>query len=254
MNLLALAVAVLLAGIAPLPPVAGDDAGLTPAQVVAAARTRWSRYGLPPYLEYDVDLAAAQHARSFIRELHVAVRTSDHAAIVTEVSASGKAPGGVAPDRQRFFIDESFGLVRTRVAFSTPAPEATATLGVIGHVTALSPSPYDVTSLGEATIGGAAVYHLALRPRSDADRNIVRELWVDESTYDVRRLVARPYEPVGPFRVHYSLVVDYGPVLGTWLITGAHAEGSVHAGLFSYSGAGDATFGNVTAPAAVPGL
>ena len=52
--------------------------------------------------------------------------------------------------------------------------------------------------LGRETDDGVDVYHLALQPLRDPDRNRIRELWVDAKSFDVRKLITYGIFSKGP--------------------------------------------------------
>jgi hypothetical protein len=70
-----------------------------------------------------------------------------------------------------------------------PAPETTGTgLRTIGTVRAESRT-YDVRLVGEESVDGNPCWHLALRPLGNPGTYRVRDLWVDEQSYQTRKLV-----------------------------------------------------------------
>lgn len=84
-------------------------------------------------------------------------------------------------------VSYAFGLT-PRTTFVT-APEATATgLRTIGTVLAVSRT-YDVRLAGEESVDDSACWHLTLRPLGNPGTYRVRDLWVDEQSYQTRKLV-----------------------------------------------------------------
>jgi hypothetical protein len=54
---------------------------------------------------------------------------------------------------------------------------------------------YDVALAGEESIRGRECYHLTLRPRLDPDRFPLRDLWVEETAFEIVQLMyERPYD------------------------------------------------------------
>ncbi|MBD5657417.1 MAG: hypothetical protein IAI50_19875, partial [Candidatus Eremiobacteraeota bacterium] len=84
-------------------------------------------------------------------------------------------------------VSYAFGLTpRTTL---TTAPAATdAGLRTIGTVRAVART-YDVRLAGEESIDGSACWHLTLRPLGNPGTYRVRDLWVDERSYQTRKLV-----------------------------------------------------------------
>jgi hypothetical protein len=128
------------------------------------------------------------------------------------------------------------GFYRMLPTAGLPAPSpppnlAPDPLQTIATVTANSHA-YDITLLGEESIGNRRCYHLGLRPRFDPDRYPLRELWVEEATFEVVQLLyQRPYDE----RQSWAFVrYRFAPVGETriWTIVHIDAEATTH-GLFS---------------------
>jgi hypothetical protein len=84
-------------------------------------------------------------------------------------------------------VTYDFGL-RPRMMLE-PSPEATGTgLRTIGAVRAESRT-YDVHLAGEESVDGSLCWHLTLRPLGNPGTYRVRDLWVDEDSYQTRKLV-----------------------------------------------------------------
>jgi hypothetical protein len=84
-------------------------------------------------------------------------------------------------------VSYAFGLT-PRTTFET-APDATGPgLRTIGSVRAVSRT-YDVRLAGEESVDGSACWHLTLRPVGNPGTYRVRDLWVDEQSYQTRKLV-----------------------------------------------------------------
>jgi hypothetical protein len=67
-----------------------------------------------------------------------------------------------------------------------PQPTASERLRTIAVVGATGDLDYRAAFAGL----DAGAYHLKLQPLRDRDRNVLRELWVDASTYELRRVLA----------------------------------------------------------------
>lgn len=110
---------------------------------------------------------------------------------------------------------------------SPPPNLAPDPLQTIATVTANSHA-YDIALAGEESIAGRRSYHLKLHPRAEPERFPLRDVWVEESSFEIVALTyARPYDerdtwasvsyrfaPIGPARV--------------WAIVHIEAEVVVH--------------------------
>lgn len=68
-----------------------------------------------------------------------------------------------------------------------PTPEPSGEpLKTIGSVVAIGESDYDVPKM---TVEGKLL-HLVLKPRRDPERNVLREIWVDKQSYELRKIIA----------------------------------------------------------------
>jgi hypothetical protein len=100
-----------------------------------------------------------------------------------------------------------------------------ATVTASGHV-------YDIELTGEERIDGRLCYHLTLRPTIDPDRYPLRDLWVDEATFDVVQLAyERPYDEKHTRALVLYRFAPVGPE-HLWTIVHIEAQASVR-GLFS---------------------
>lgn len=92
---------------------------------------------------------------------------------------------------------------------------------------------YDVVLAGEESVDGRECYHLTLHPRLDPDRYPLRDLWVEETAFEVVQLIyERPYD-----ERHTRLAVLYrfAPVgaARVWAIVHIEAQATVHGFLSS---------------------
>jgi hypothetical protein len=91
---------------------------------------------------------------------------------------------------------------------------------------------YDIQLVGEETIDGHLCYHLKLRPLLDPYEYPLRDLWVDESTYNIVALTyAWNFGNNHSGLVHYNFA-QIGPEK-VWAITHIDAQVQAHRGLFS---------------------
>lgn len=102
-----------------------------------------------------------------------------------------------------------------RDEYHDPAPskvaavEKTQGLRTIANVYA---SNYSITLVGEEPVDGHADYHLKLQPLRDPGKHRLRDLWADESTYDVDKL-----RVAGNF-------IDRGTLGVPWMVTFATVD------------------------------
>jgi hypothetical protein len=84
-------------------------------------------------------------------------------------------------------VSYSFGLT-PRPTIEAAPETMTSGLRTIGSVRAVSRT-YDVRLAGEDSVDGSACWHLTLRPLGNPGTYRVRDLWVDEQSYQTRKLV-----------------------------------------------------------------
>jgi hypothetical protein len=118
---------------------------------------------------------------------------------------------------------------------------------VIGRAVAVA-REYNVTLAGLESLDGHDVYHLVLTPRFAPERNVLRELFVDRSTFEAVRIVIAVTAGVGPVRVHPVATIGYQHFAGGYVIATASAYVQMRFGFLSYGG--DAAV-RISDPAAV---
>jgi hypothetical protein len=182
----------------PAPEPAGT---MSPAQLLARVRAQFrSHRPPPPYETYTFERrqlrgdGTPDAAHSYVER--VWVRNADGAALERRVAGDG-AEGPPAFDRPAFNAARDPGpptadvfeprpLVPHPVArASTPEPAASA-LTVIGRVAALGRDDYRVT--GVAYEGD--LLHLSVVPAVDPERNRLRDIYADQTTFELRSLAA----------------------------------------------------------------
>lgn len=101
-----------------------------------------------------------------------------------------------------------------------PTPEPTADSNrTIASVVAIGESDYDVPQL--AVEGN--LLHLTLRPRRDPERNVLRQIWVDKHSYELRKIIAHDRlftDDQGVFPVTFTYTLGY--LQGVLVITKLH--------------------------------
>ena len=138
-----------------------------------------------------------------------------------------------------------------------PTPEPSGEpLKTIGSVVAVGESDYDVPQMTVER----SLLHLVLRPRRDPERNVLREIWVDKKSYELRKVIAHDRLFDGDDGI-YPMVITYtlGYLQGQLLITRFHGvilprvdpNGTQHV----VSGIGstiDIDFTDITFPSSLP--
>jgi hypothetical protein len=133
---------------------------------------------------------------------------------------------------------------------ATPAPAASEP-AVIGHVETVA-RDYDATLAGVESLDGVPVYHLHMTPRFDPEHHPIRELYVDETTYQPRRIVINFEAAIGPARTRPTVVVDYAETGDVWLVSHATVEAVLRFLFLAYGGSGDYRLSDASFPASEP--
>jgi hypothetical protein len=100
----------------------------------------------------------------------------------------------------------------------TPEPSAPPEK-TIASVVAFGESDYDVSQM---TVEGNLL-HLVLRPRRDPERNVLRQIWVDKHSYELRKIIAHDRlftDDQGVFPVTFTYTLGY--LQGVLVITKLH--------------------------------
>lgn len=139
-----------------------------------------------------------------------------------------------------------------------PTPEPSLEpLKTIGSVVAVGESDYDVPKM---EVEGELL-HLTLKPRRDPERNVLREIWIDKHSYELRKIIAHDRlftDDQGTFPVTFTYTLGY--LQGTLVIT--HLHGLVEPRLEKdgtqtvYDGDGrtvDFDFKDISFPGSLPG-
>jgi hypothetical protein len=167
-------------------------------------------------------------------EVHrYAVRLSDGMENVSNPIPSGKLPPAlILPE----FLGPFAWTLRSSVHVAPPAngggvamlPDI-AGLKTIATVVTVAKSPYRidlVVAAGGAQtedVDGRPAYHLRLNPTSDPRRHNLRDLWIDEHTYDLLKAhFVGMYAPtLQNVPSHTDVIVYFRGVLGCWVVSRA---------------------------------
>ena len=185
--------------------------------ILFRALARLRSYGTPPYVVYLAQENGETH--------RIAFRGAD------EMMNDTMLPAGTSLPRARIYrafvgplsysVHEA---IATPGAAATPQPQSPSdlestlkTIAVVsshGHL-------YNVHVTGTEKIGDRDAYRIALSPVRDPDRNAIRDLWVDTTTYDILRadyVYAHPPD-VGLVGAEADLTVSFTTV-GNYRIAG----------------------------------
>ena len=207
---------------------------LPPTQmIVGHAYDRMRSYGTPPYVVY----LANENGDTY----RIAFRASDEMMNQIEYNPhrTSLAPAAV----YRAFVGPLSITVHEAIAnqtppptlsiAATPAPSATesptplptsgdlsngllADLKTIAVVSVRAPPAYTAKVLGTETVDEHETYRVELNPVSDPSHRTLRDLWIDTTTYDVRRADYITHDPNVPDATVY-LTVNFVPVGPYWI-------------------------------------
>ncbi|HTU70392.1 MAG TPA: hypothetical protein VMF11_08710 [Candidatus Baltobacteraceae bacterium] len=199
--------------ISPSPPVTV----MPPARaIVERAFDKLRSYGTPPYVVYLAD------ADGNLRR--IAFRASDEMMNDVSYPIGDRLP---LANIYRAFVGPLSLAVHEAVmppnAQSSPSPRSSnapsgleSDLKTIVTVTANAPPAYRLDVRGIETIGGHQVYHIDLAPRLDPERFALRALWIDTSTYNIRRASYVTHPDIVPIG-EADLTVEFSQVGPYWI-------------------------------------
>ena len=190
----------------------------TPA-IIQHAYERLRSYGTPAYVVYMTDENGDIH--------RIAFRGSDE--MMNDAQLIRGEPLPIA-NIYRAFVGPLSITVHEAVVRSTPGasaqPSATpeaqeqsslvSDLRTIATVSAHAKPVYTVDDRGIETVDGYQDYHLQLNPTLDPTRYVLRDLWIDTTTYDVRRADYVTTDTNFPGATVY-LTVNFAPVGPYWI-------------------------------------
>ncbi len=229
-NFLALLAAFVLSA-APLPSNAGLSKGDELLQKIRAVFR--AHRPPPPYITYTLvraqDTAQGYPDFEWSYTYHIWCRTSDLAALGRKVYR-GDARGPLEFLRPEFNQARDPGPPTADVFERAPAhpqsidvvptPEPSGIPATIGSVTSYGELEYHVTAV--RTEGD--LLHLSLRPIRDPDRNRLREIYAERTSFELKKLIATDKLFIMPFdEVHPQLyTITMGTVEGRPVVTAIH--------------------------------
>lgn len=200
---------------------------------------RLQSYPIPPYAIWTTTwhitatpMGFYTGSQSSVETHRYAVRLSDGMENASDPIPNGKLPPAlIVPEFLGPFAWTLRSSVRVAPASSGSAIDMTpdiSGLKVIATVVAVAQSPYKVVRSATGgfpieNIEGHQSYHVQLQPRTDPQKHNLRDLWVDTTTYDLRKVhfVGR-YAPFPRAPVSDSDVTAYfRNVVGCWVVTRA---------------------------------
>jgi hypothetical protein len=232
---------------------------IDPTAIFLRAQQVWAARVVPPYESFRIPceqtFLTSQCAAGDV--VAFTVRMSDGRTFAQTVPANGAAAKVLL--RGAFIT----GPAGTPLGFYRVLPETEATpasrppnlapdpLQTIATVTA-NANAYEIALAGEESVDGRQCYHLKLRPRGDPDRFALRELWVEEASFEVVALIYdRPYNERDTWA---SVRYRFAPV-GTahvWTIVHIDAEAIVHKMLSNTTGRIADDLSDIDFPPSVP--
>jgi hypothetical protein len=260
--MLASALLAVAVSVAPAPAAASTP---SPQRTLALIRNRFRSHRPPPaYETYTLvrkQLASngyPDYAESYKK--HFWVRNVDRAAL-SRLVFRDDARGPLAFDRPAFNEARDPGPptadvfepapIRPHPVEFVPTPEPNYTAPpLIGTTAVVADFDYTVTSV---SVEGDEL-HLHVEPRRDPDRNRIREIWADKSTYELRKLVAtdKLFITGGRTERVYPATdtITIGFLQGVPVVTAVHAD--VGGGYNDDGKQIDITFSDITFPSSLP--
>ncbi len=253
----------IIAALATPAPVPDTSPPPTAKRVLGMIRAKFrSHRPPPPYEIYTIERKQntvqgyPDYANSYTEK--VWVRTLDDAALQRRVYRSINR-GQMTFNRPAFNEDRDPGPptadvfqpapIHSRPVTDVPTPEPVGTaLPLLGTVQAVGEFDYRITAM--ATEGD--LVHLSIVPTRDPDRNRLREIYADKSSYELKRLVATDKLFIDGTHDIYGVTFDItvGMLDGTPIVT--DIRGTVGDGYADDGQVVNYAFRNISFPATLP--
>lgn len=92
---------------------------------------------------------------------------------------------------------------------------------------AVDPSNYSLDYLGETNLEGNACYLLALNPKRNDTELLQGTAWVDQKSFQIRRIQGRMVKNPSWFLKRVNVTIDFSELSGSWLQTRVEAVADV---------------------------
>lgn len=259
-------------------PAAADTPGpASPDQIYYKALDRLRSLPDPPYIDYTFHVTVKVLRETGDDTYHIVFRSADgmqyqHAIRINnkitadnDTHADSVEQSDMAPD---FFLrmqrnagtkNATPGTAQSIFGFSpemlaTPEPQEIDGKKTITSVRATYNSRYAITLAGIERVASceAPAYHLKLSPRHDQDKNLLRDLWIVTTTYDVCKMSVGTIMNAGVFHAPLSGTVDFAQIGPYRLTTHVAGEGRARFLFASSAAVMEMSFDNVTFPQSEP--
>jgi hypothetical protein len=131
----------------------------------------------------------------------------------------------VPPDQKKYQIESSHGGLGERILKDVLEKDLQPPKDPDRHE--LSQKNYDFQLLGIEPVDGHLCYVLGLSPKRNDKELLEGRVWVDQQTYNIRRLEGKPAKSPSWWVHDVHLLMSYADVDGMWLRTFTYAVANV---------------------------
>jgi len=131
----------------------------------------------------------------------------------------------VPPDQKKYQIESSHGGLGERILKDVLEKDLQPPKDPDRHE--LSQKNYDFRFLGTEAVDGHLCYVLGLSPKRNDKELLEGQVWVDQRTYNIRRLEGKPAKSPSWWVHDVHLLMSYADVDGMWLRTFTYAVANV---------------------------
>ena len=170
-------------------------------------------------------LAAQQRNRVHVREFSV---KRDYQLLDNEQVQKAQVIAHITyvpPDQKKYQIESSHGGLGERILKDVLEKDLQPPKDPDRHE--LSQQNYDFQFLGNEAVDGHVCYVLGLNPKRNDKELIEGQVWVDQQTYNIRRLEGKPAKSPSWWVHDVHLLMSYADVDGMWLRTFTYAVANV---------------------------
>lgn len=170
-------------------------------------------------------LAAQQRNRVHVREFSV---KRDYQLLDNEQVQKAQVIAHITyvpPDQKKYQIESSHGGLGERILKDVLEKDLQPPKDPDRHE--LSQQNYDFQFLGNEAVDGHLCYVLGLNPKRNDKELIEGQVWVDQQTYNIRRLEGKPAKSPSWWVHDVHLLMSYADVDGMWLRTFTYAVANV---------------------------